>query len=182
MIHKQEKIELLKTAAKLIKSDIKAINLNKIQYSTPEEISSELANFEYLPESLRVFLRLIFSEKNARVKIASVGQAIMQASRPRVLIAPLQIGLGVQLHHHFASEFLIDTLYNMGFCISYSEIQKYESSAAVSQGTDIVRFHSGQFIQYSADNVDHNIRTLDGNNTFHGMGMIACVTPGCFSS
>ena len=99
-----------------------------------------------------------------------------------VLIAPLQIGLGVQLHHHFASKFLIDTLYNMGFCISYSEIQKYESSAAVSQGTDIVGFHSGQFIQYSADNVDHNIRSLDGHNTFHGMGMIACVTPGCLSS
>ena len=28
-----------------------------------------------------------------------------------------------------------------------------------------------------ADNVDHNIRTPDGHNTFHGMGMIAAVTP-----
>lgn len=27
-------------------------------------------------------------------------------------------------------------------------------------------------------NVDHNILTLDGNNTFHGMGMINAVTPG----
>lgn len=25
---------------------------------------------------------------------------------------------------------------------------------------------------------DHNIRTLDGNDTFHGMGIIASVTPG----
>ena len=31
--------------------------------------------------------------------------------------------------------------------------------------------------QWSADNVDHNIGTLDGKNTFHGMGMIAAVTP-----
>jgi len=30
---------------------------------------------------------------------------------------------------------------------------------------------------FAADNVDHNIRTLDGHNTFHGMGMIAAVTP-----
>ena len=151
-------------------------------YPTPEEISSEYANFQYLPESLRVALRIIFSEKNAEVKIASIGQAIIQAARPTILIAPLQIGLGVQLHHHFASKFLIDTLYSMGFCLSYSEIQKYESSAAVAQKSDISEFHPHQFIQYAADNVDHNIRTLDGHNTFHGMGMIACVTPGGFSS
>ena len=28
-----------------------------------------------------------------------------------------------------------------------------------------------------ADNVDHNIRTLDGHDTFHGMGIIAAYTP-----
>ena len=28
-------------------------------------------------------------------------------------------------------------------------------------------------VQYVADNVDHNIRTLDGHGTFHGMGIIA---------
>ena len=33
-------------------------------------------------------------------------------------------------------------------------------------------------VQYAADNVDHNLRTLDGHNTFHGMGMLAMVTPG----
>ena len=34
------------------------------------------------------------------------------------------------------------------------------------------------FVQWSADNVDHNIGTIDGKNTFHGMGMVASVTPG----
>ena len=29
-----------------------------------------------------------------------------------------------------------------------------------------------------ADNIDHNTQTLDGLNTFHGMGMIKAVTPG----
>ena len=29
-----------------------------------------------------------------------------------------------------------------------------------------------------ADNIDHNTQTLDGLNTFHGMGMISAVTPG----
>ena len=32
-------------------------------------------------------------------------------------------------------------------------------------------------MQYAVDNVDHNSRTLDGHNTFHGMGMIIVITP-----
>ena len=43
--------------------------------------------------------------------------------------------------------------------------------------TDIPSYTS-EFVQYVADNVDHNIRTLDGNDTFHAMGIIATVTPG----
>ena len=45
------------------------------------------------------------------MKIASIGQAIMQAARPRVLLVPLQFGLGVQMHHHFGSRFLIDAFH-----------------------------------------------------------------------
>jgi len=45
------------------------------------------------------------------------------------------------------------------------------------QGTDLPGNVQGHFIQYIADNVDHNIRTIDGHNTFHGMGIIAGVTP-----
>ena len=36
----------------------------------------------------------------------------------------------------------------------------------------------GQFLQFMADNIDHHTQTLDGLNTFHGMGMIKVVTPG----
>ena len=101
----------------------------------------------------------------------------MQAVRPRVLLVPLQVGLGIQLHHHYASRFLIDTLHQHGVCCSYNQFHQFEQSAVLNYGTDIPN-HSSQFIQYVADNVDHNIRTLDGNDTFHGMGMIATITPG----
>ena len=47
---------------------------------------------------------------------------------------------------------------------------------AVSRGTELPNINSGQFLQYVADNVYHNTRTIDGLNTFHGMGMIATVT------
>ena len=64
----------------------------------------------------------------------------------------------------------MDTLNQLGFSSSYHEVLKYEKSAAISEGV--------QFIQYVADNVDHNIRTLDDHNTFHGMDIIATLTPG----
>ena len=53
----------------------------------------------------------------------------------------------------------------------------FNQNAALGQGTEIPSFN-GEFLQYAADNVDHNTRTLDGHDTFHGMSMIAVVTPG----
>ena len=94
-----------------------------------------------------------------------------------MLIAPLQIGLGVQIHHHFGSKFLIDSLNNHGFCSSYLEVKKFEVSAADAQEKEIPGYIPGQFAQFTADNVDHNVRTLDGANTFHGMGIIAVRSP-----
>ena len=35
-----------------------------------------------------------------------------------------------------------------------------------------------KMVLFAADNVDHNIVTLDGKGTFHGMGVLAAVTPG----
>ena len=110
------------------------------------------------------------------MKLASIGQAIMQAARPRVWLAPLQFRLGVQMHHHFGSHFLIDALHCHGFCCAYNEVQQFEGNAALSYNTNIPNCTSA-CVQYAADNVDHNSRTLDGHNTFHGMGMIVVITP-----
>ena len=116
-----------------------------------------------------------------RRKVASIGHSIIQAVRPRTVIAPLQLGLAVQLHHHFRSRFLIDLLSTMGYCVSYSEVQRFEENAASSVAPDIVGGSSAideMMLLFAADNVDHNIATLDGKGTFHGMGMIAAATPG----
>ena len=99
-----------------------------------------------------------------------------------MILEPLLLGLGVQMHHHFASKFLFDSLHAHGFCSSYQIVQKYERSAAASHGTDIPGYTPARFVQYTADNVDHNTRTLDGTGTFHGMGIIATITPGTKTS
>ena len=173
----KDKLGFLETAAKLVESDIKEMNTSKEFYPDPMDTASRKENLKYVPESLQVFLRSLFSEKDSEVKIAAIGQAIVQATRPRLMLAPLQVGLGVMLHHQCCSRYLIDNLNAMGFCCSYSEVQRFEANAAADQNTDIPGCASGVTLQYVADNVDHNSATLDGKDTFHLMGIMAVTTP-----
>jgi superfamily II RNA helicase len=175
----KEKRNIIKTAANLIKLDIKSIESAKNEYPSVSDIESIEKNLEYLPESLKIFLSSMFSERECLVKLSSIGQAIVQATRPRSLIVPLQIGLAVQMHHTFGSRFLIDSLNSCGFSSSYSEVKKkYELNVAITHNTDITEALTSSHLQYIADNVDHNIRTIDGHGTFHGMVIVASVTPG----
>ena len=109
------------------------------------------------------------------LKVATIGHCIMQATRPRTVLAPIPFGLGVQLHHLYGSRFLIDSLYAHGLCLSYDEVLRFSKSAARSSDTTYPI--SGHFGHYIADNVDHNLRTLDGHGTFHGMGIVVACTP-----
>lgn len=169
---------IVERAAKLLKSDIKNLDVSSYNFPSSDQMVSMEKNLEFIPDLLQLFLCTLFVGKDVEMQIASVGQAIVQATRPRVILAPLQLGLGVQMHHHFVSKFLIDSLHAHGFCSLYQIVQKYERSAAASHGTDIPGYTPGRFVQYIADNVDHNTRTLDGTGTFHGMGIIATITPG----
>ena len=120
----------------------------------------------------------MFAGKDVDVKLAPIGQAIMQAARPKVLMEPLEIGLGVQMHHHFQSKFLIESLNSHGFCCSYDEVKRYERCASMTEHEIPKNYGPQHFLQYAADNVDHNMRSLDGKNTLHGMGIIVAFKPG----
>lgn len=173
-----ERHQILETAAKLIKNDIKTLkypNTHTLLMTVP--VSSSERALEFLPGSLLKFLRVLFPGKDVVVKFASIGQADMQATLPRVLQSPLQTGLGVQLHHHFQSKSLIGSLHELGFCCSYLEVKKFERSAAVMHGTEIPNFTLDNFLQYPADYVKHNGRIIDSKNTFHGTGIVPAITP-----
>lgn len=64
-----------------------------------------------------------------------------------------------------------------GFCCSYDEVKRYERCASVAEYDPPQNDLPQSFVQYVADNVDHNITTLDGKNTLHGMGIIGAFTP-----
>ena len=79
-------------------------------------------NVEYLPKSPRIPWIICLLERKVR---------------PKALVVPLQLGLGIQMRQHFGSMFLNDSLCKHGFCVSYIEVLKYERCAAVHQGTKI---------------------------------------------
>ena len=73
-------------------SDIKSVETPHDHYPS---CNAEDTCIDFLPETLRILLEGLIVSKGAKMKIAAIGQAIMQAARPRVLLAPLQFGLGV---------------------------------------------------------------------------------------
>ena len=68
----------------------------------------------------------------------------------------------------------------MGYCSSYSEVLRFAGNAAASVAPDVLGTFSiaNKMMFFAAYNVDHNIVSIDEKGTFHGMGMIAVVTPG----
>jgi len=54
-----------------------------------------------------------------------------------------------------------------------SVLQSTNSVSQVPSGGGNATNLSHNFTQFVADNIDQNVRTLDGNNTFHGMGIIS---------
>ena len=61
----------------------------------------------------------------------------------------------------------------------YDKVMKYKQSVIQKESLEniIAQYIPGTFTQWVADNIDHNVATLDGQGTFHGMGIIAVSTP-----
>lgn len=173
-----QKLAIIEAAGKLLKRDIMT-NVPSVtdQYPPSQSLTLDAA-LDYLPLSLRTLLNYLFVGTDKHEKVAAIGQSIIQAVRPRTVVAPLQIGLAAQLHHLYKSKFLVDTLSVMGFGSSYGEVQRFEKNAASVVAADILGDQMFDIVLFAADNVDHNILTLDGKGTFHGMGIIAATTPG----
>ena len=178
-----EKQRLISAAVKLIKCDIKEELRSKLtpDYPNPENFETEQKCLDYLPTSLKQLLCGLISGKKDGSKVSGIGHAIMQCVAPRSACTPLQLAVGVQVHRQYGSRNLVDVLHRFGFCCSYSDVLNYSRSAAFHLGTDLSVSH-GSFVQYIGDNVDHNLKTLDGSNTFHGMGIVATITPGIKSA
>ena len=83
----------------LIKTDIKT-TLAPMEDTYPTTAELKLAAaLDFIPVSLRLLLQHLFVGKDTSRKVASIGQAVVQAVRSRVVMVPLQLGVAVQMHH-----------------------------------------------------------------------------------
>ena len=162
-------------AAKLIMAEIREMRYDISIYPTHNDIVCPEKQKEWMPKKLKKLLEILISQP---VKQNSIGQSIVYASRPRTVIPPIQFGIGVEMDHLFGSKWLITELSRLGFSISYDEVTRYKQSVIQTEDAMEVAdsFSPDTFTQFVADNVDHNICTLDGKGTFHGMGIISTST------
>ena len=74
----------------------------------------------------------------------------------------------------FGSRWLIDELSKLGFTVSHQEVRCYKQSDVENDDSlNSLVSKQPECSQWVVDNIDHNTATLDGKNTFHGMGIIA---------
>ena len=72
-----EKMRIIETAARLIKSEVKSVVQLNDNYPTSAEMSSTDSALAFVPESQEQLLRKLAVGKKTDTKIASVGQAII---------------------------------------------------------------------------------------------------------
>ena len=171
---KDEADRILSMEAKIILNDIRTTEFDCEWYPTTDTIQSTEKSLEWIPPKFPLFLQNICKYL---LKQSSIGQVIVSAARPRSCIVPILFGLGVDVDHVFGSRWLIDHLNKLGFCISMNEVTRYKQSVIVKGNYDSEFSKLARsFTQWSADNVDHNVRTLDGKGSLHGMGIVYSIT------
>ena len=140
---------------------------------TYDDISNVKKSKEWILRPLEMLMKTIVSSE---LKQSSIGQCIIQAASSNN--SSTFFGLGVELDHVFGSKWLINELSQLGFSVAYDEVNRYKQSVIQSESLEklLTEYPQGTFTQWVADNVDHNVATLSGEGTFHGMGIIAVST------
>ena len=96
----ETKKDIIKAAAKIIRSEIREVKKTNDFYPTVDEIQNN-EGFEWMPESLKSFLEVLIPNK---VKQVSLGQCITQPARSRSLMCPVPFRVGIQLDKTFGSK------------------------------------------------------------------------------
>ena len=155
--------------------EMKSFQYDLSMYPSLESISDIGQNEEFVPPHLGILLEsLIYNN----LKRTSIGQAIVHASRPRSSLPPILFGIATEMDHVFRSKWLVKELNILGFSLNYDEIQRYKQSVIENENLNefLKSVRQGTFSQWSADNVDHNVKTLDGKGSLHAMGIIVSTT------
>ena len=168
-----EKRRIIELAADLIRNDIVEIDCNRNEYFSLDELN-ETKMLSYVRASLQFMLKRMLPRKaNPKdIKLAAIGQAIIQFCRPNSVLCPLQVVLGEEVHHKSGSEFLVELLHVFGFSASIKQVRAFERSLCFYDVLETSSLDEETTPLYSADNADVLQSTIEGKNTLHMMGII----------
>ena len=169
-----ESLRVVTAAAKLIKAQIREMTVDMNKYPATSEFDSVESSLQFVPPLLNAFIKNVVCDDRKQIALS---HCLIQAARPRSILARILLGLGVSLDHTFGSEWLLSTLARLGVCVSYDEVNRYKQSVVQSDVDDSPQSYPSSFTQFSGDNVDHQSVTLDGLGGVHWMGMISMTTP-----
>jgi hypothetical protein len=117
-------------------------------------IGNLMAAKDWLPSLLTQFMQHVVSSE---LKHVALSHCIVQAARPRSVISPVLLAVGVSMDHVFGSRWLIETLARLGVSVSYDEVYLFKQSCVQSADVDKQQLLTDAFVQWSADNIDHSI-------------------------
>ena len=113
------------------------------------------------------------------LKQCSIGQAIVSAVKPRSALSPILFAMGIEMDHMFGSKWQLIELSRLRLSVSPDDVTRYKLSLVANENViDIIKnAMQGSFSEWSRDNVDHNVSSLDGQEVLHGMGLVVLSTP-----
>ncbi len=134
-----------------------------------------------IPDSVYMFLQLLFggeerlenedyNNATREMKILSMGQDMVYGLSNGSKLTPKHIGLGCTLHQATRSKKLVQLFHKAGHTISYDQILQIDTALAQktlesmdNESGAVVpgNIDAGEFVHFTADNIDINDGTLD---------------------
>ena len=186
---KVDEQHILHSAAGILRREMSHVQDSSQFYESSTKISMKHCA-DYVPPKLYDFISWLLDEKkynnvtdslDGKMKANNLGvialshNIIAQSQRVRT---PITLGLGLYVHHEFGSRRLVEQLNLLGHSISYDEVRRFLTSAAVDvQGQEVyvpkgLQEQPNCTIDAAIDNFDQNEATLDGKSTTHAMASV----------
>jgi len=187
----QFELYVLYHAAKILRRDCKKSLGLDTNFVLPSDINSTKAS-EVIPESVFMLLKHLLdgdheqeplsltkceaSKETTNRQILSIGQDILYTTSLGKIQTPKHVGLATSIRHLTGSKKVITMLNRCGHTISYDQLERIDTAAALQQATQKTLIPTnicqGPFVQAAADNIDFCEDTIDGKHTTHGTTIV----------
>lgn len=188
--------ELLHKAVRILRTEIDRIPATA-EYPATNGVDLEVSE-AFVPSSLKKVLQWLFDKRafdsidpdyestdQIKRRYVTLGECLIYCCRrgKNQVIPPFHVGIMAQLQHDYGSRSLIESLSSYGMCGNYDELRAFQTVIAeeqMSRAEDgvyvppeiIPKTEGGTLIQEGDDNVDINVETVDGKNTYHSMARV----------